>query len=148
MDRSDWDPLRELSAVQRRMNRLFEGALARTDFETPGGFDRWVPQADVYETAESVVFDLELPGLRLDAIELRLDGEELVVEGERRMDHEGPGEHFHRVERAYGKFARRFPLPQGVDRGGIRATYRDGLLRVVLPMRAGSGAGQVRVPIG
>jgi len=142
-----WDPLKELMTVQKRMNQLFESALARTDFGTQDEFDTWTPVCDAYETPEAVVLCLELPGLRQEMIDLRLEGDELVVSGERKMDQGAPGEHFHRVERSYGKFSRRFRVPSTVERGSVRASYRDGVLRVTLPNGEPRRDDSVRVTI-
>jgi len=129
----EWDPLAELTKVQERMNRLFESALAKTDFDAEGGIDSWVPVADVYEIPGSLVLSLELPGIPQSAIDLRVDGNDLVVEGERRMQRAAErGEQFHRVERSYGKFIRRFALPPDVDRASVQANLRDGVLRISL----------------
>jgi len=141
------DPLQELLNVQKRMNNLFESALARTNFETSDGFDSWTPVCDVYETAEALVLCLELPGLEQEQIELRVDGDELVVEGERKMHREQAGERHHRVERSYGSFSRRFRLPSTVKRDAVQATFNDGLLRVVLPNEGKPSQGPIRVPI-
>jgi HSP20 family protein len=148
MAQADWDPLKELTKVQARMNRLFESALARTDFDAEGGIGAWSPIADVYETGSSLVLELELPGLTLEDIDLRMDGDELVVEGERRMDREGSGgEQFHRVERSYGKFARRFPIPSTIERGSVEARYRNGVLTVTLAKKADAPEGPIKVTI-
>ena len=55
--RADHDPLKELAAVQKRMNQLFESAMARTNFETSEGFDHWTPVCDVFEADESGVIE-------------------------------------------------------------------------------------------
>jgi len=142
------DPLNELLRVQKRMNELCESAMSRTEFETHAGVDSWTPVADVYETADGLMVCLELPGLEQDKIDLRLDGEELVVEGGRQMEHAGRGERFHRVERSYGKFVRRFRLPPGVDRDAVRAGYSDGVLTVHLPHQRDEDSTSRRVAIG
>lgn len=144
----DWDPLGELRTVQKRLNKLFENALARSNFETPDGFDSWSPQCDAYQTANSLVILLELPGLKQDAIDLRVDGDELIVEGERKMEREQPGERYHRVERSFGRFQRAFHVPSDADRESVHATYRDGLLRVELPLEGAGQRGTIRVDIG
>ena len=141
------DPLKELLTVQKRMNQLFDSALARTDFDTQEGVDGWTPVSDVYVTPNSMVICLELPGLKQEEIELRLADDDLIVAGERRMDPGGPGEQYHRVERSYGKFSRRFRLPSAVERGSVEASYRDGVLRVVLPKKHALDPEAVRVEI-
>lgn len=146
--RADQDPLKELAAVQKRMNQLFESAMARTNFETSEGFESWRPTCDVYETADSLVLAVELPGLQRDDIDVRIDGDELVVDGQRRMEHDGSGEHHHRVEREIGAFSRRFRLPSTADRDQIEATYRDGLLTVTIANRPTDPAGPVTIEVG
>lgn len=143
----EWSPMRELVTVQKRMNQLFESALTRTEFPTEHGVDSWSPVADVVETDDTWVVCLELPGSELSGIELHLDGDELLVEGDRSMEHEGDGERFHRVERSYGKFSRRLPLPASVDRDAVEATYRDGVLTVVLRRQGQRSGRPVRLPI-
>lgn len=144
---SGWDPMQDLMTVQKRMNQLFENALARTEFDAADGPDSWTPVGDVYETGESLVVSLELPGVEQSHIDVRIDQDDLVVEGERTMQREAAGERFHRVERSYGKFSRRFRLPSSVDRGGIQAVLRDGLLRVTLPKQADAGPVSLKVSI-
>jgi len=145
--RGDRDPFNELRSVQRRLNQLFEGALARSNFEAPGGFDSWTPVCDAYETVQALVLCLELPGLEQDDMELKLEGDEIVVRGTRRQERGGKGERYHRVERSFGRFERRFRLPSTVDRAAVRASYAKGVLRVELPT-AGEGRREgVRVAI-
>lgn len=143
----EWDPLKELVGVQERMNRLFESALARTNFDSEGGVGGWTPVSDAYETAEHLVFCVELPGLDQSDLEVRVEADDLLVSGEVRMDREQPGEQFHRVERSYGRFSRKFPLPSTVDRDAIEALYRDGVLRVSIPKREGSRRQPIRVAV-
>ncbi len=143
-----WDPLKDLVQVQQRMNNLFENALARTDFDTAAGLDSWAPVADVHEAQERLHLCLELPGFEQSEIDLKVDGDHLIVEGERHMDADANRGQFHRVERAYGKFSRRFPLPSRFDRDCIQATYRNGVLEISLPARGSLGPESFRIDIG
>ncbi len=143
-----WDPLKDLVQVQQRMNNLFESALARTDFDTAAGLDSWAPVADVHEAQERLHLCLELPGFEQSEIDLKVDGDHLIVEGERHMDADANRGQFHRVERAYGKFSRRFPLPSRFDRDCIHATYRNGVLEISLPARDSLGPESFRIDIG
>jgi len=142
-----WDPLKELTTVQKRMNKLFESALGMTDFDAPEEPDSWTPVCDVFESAGSLVVSLELAGLDQEQIDVRVDGDDLVVSGEREIEREQPGEQFHRVERAYGKFLRRFHLPSTVNREAIEASFRDGLLRITLPNQSDRQPEPIRVAI-
>jgi HSP20 family protein len=146
MPSAEWDPLKELARIQSRMNQLFESALARTDFDADSEVGSWVPPADVYETTSSLVVCVELPGLRQPDIDVRIDGEDLVVQGERRMERSPAEEQYHRVERPYGKFLRRFRLPADADRSSTQADYADGVLRIRL-RRSPSPPGTIKVAV-
>ncbi len=148
MVQSGWDPLKELAGVRERMNKMFEAALTRTNFDADGGVGAWSPLADVFESPDRFILCLELPGVELDDIDLRLEEDEILVQGERRMERERDGEQFHRVERSYGKFSRRFPLPSNVDRGTVEAAFREGVLTVTLPKKESEARGPIRVSIG
>lgn len=148
MTPTEWDPLKDLVGIQERMNKLFESALARTNFDAEGGVGAWTPVADVYENAESVVFCLEIPGLSQSDIDVRLEDDELVVRGERQMDRGASGEQFHRVERSYGKFSRRFRLRSHINRASVAGSYRDGVLVITLAKNSeDAGKTPIRVAI-
>ena len=147
MAQTEWDPLKDLVGIQERMNKLFESALARTNFDAEGGVGAWTPVADVYEGEESVVFCLELPGLAQSDIDVRLEDDELVVRGERQMERGAPGEQFHRVERSYGKFVRRFRLRPHIDRQSVTGVYQDGVLTITLAKKEDASKNPIRVAI-
>jgi HSP20 family protein len=129
-----WDPLRDLLNLQERMNRLFEESLARGRMdEPPFASGAWLPLADVYETAEGFVIQVELPGLEQEDIEVHVDGDQVTLRGERRMKGSLRPESFHRMERSYGLFSRSFTLTQEIDPDRVSAQFRDGLLRLELP---------------
>jgi HSP20 family protein len=144
---SDWDPLKEMLLVQKRLNGLFESALARTEFDAREGVDSWTPVSDAQESPDALILSLELPGLEQDQIDLRIDGDELVVEGVREMTRQSEDDRYHRVECSYGKFSRRFHLPSTIDREAVEAVYRDGVLRVSLPRKGRELPKSVRVAI-
>jgi HSP20 family protein len=148
MAQTEWDALKELKKVQARMNSLFENALARTNFDADGSVGAWMPVADVCESDECLTVSLELPGVEQADIEVRVVGDDLVVEGERRMGREtSEGEQFHRVERSYGPFSRRFPLASTLDRDSVAATYENGVLTVTIVKKSGKHPGPIRVSI-
>lgn len=145
MGHGEWDSMDELSAVQRKMNELFERALTRTDFDaaTEAG-DGWSPACDVRETGDAFEIRAELPGVEQDRIDVQVDGDRLIIQGAREPEPEPPGSTHHRVERSRGRFRRIVSLPASTDRGRIEAAYRNGVLTVILPKRGGDS---VRVSV-
>ncbi|MFN8093048.1 MAG: Hsp20/alpha crystallin family protein [Vicinamibacteria bacterium] len=137
------DPLKEMLDLQERMNRLFDETVSRERVEDPTRHPAWQPIADVLETEEAYVVELELPGAGPDDFTVHAHGSELLVRGERHPSGASRPEAFHRVERRHGPFARGFRLPQDVDAAAITARLADGVLRVVLPKARRTG--RVRV---
>lgn len=128
-----WDPLRDLLNLQEKMNRLFEDSLASVRHPSSAlGAQGWMPLADVYETPEAFVLQVELPGICEDDLEIQVDGDVIVLRGERRPLEKARPESFHRMERSYGAFARSFQLTAPVDPDRVSAQFRDGLLRLEL----------------
>ena len=128
-----WDPLGDLAIISQEMNRLFEHVLTQGPGHTQGGGGAWVPSLDVSETAEAVRVQVELPGVAERQIRIEFDGGVLTIRAERPPDPGLRPEQFQQVECRYGSFLRRLTLPSPVDRSGIRATCRDGVLEIRLP---------------
>ncbi len=95
--------------------------------------EMWNPSVDIVETENEIVIKAELPGMEAKDIGISLENNVLMLRGERRFENEAKNEQFHRVERSYGKFSRSFALPAFVDEANVRADYKDGILRVLLP---------------
>ena len=131
-----WDPYKEVSGLQNRMNRLFDdvwGRGRRADEEFISG--GWVPPVDVRETKETLEISAELPGIDPSAVEVSVEGGVLTLKGARNFEKATEGETYHRVERAYGAFERSFTLPTNVDAERIQAAYRQGVLYLTVPKR-------------
>jgi len=127
-----WNSLQDLFAIQEKMNRLFEETIHRTEFPDDGmEAALWSPAADVYETPEEIVLQVELPGVRLEDVKLESFDGRLRVSGHRRADANSEPRSFVRMERIYGSFSREFPVPPSIDPGRIKATLRAGVLKVV-----------------
>jgi HSP20 family protein len=143
------DPLLELLELQERMNRLFVETLGR---ERPDGpaleQGSWVPAADVFETPEAYVVEVELAGLAREDLVVQAQGDELVVRGERRPAVSGRPEAFHRLERRHGPFARGFRFPGEIDAERVSADFVDGLLRLTVPKVHARATTRVRVERG
>lgn len=124
-----WDPFREVATMQNELSRLMNGI-----FESTGRPEQaWVPTVDVWETADSVVYAFDLPGVAQDVISVEVDDGALTVSATRQRAKEVEDERYHRLERRYGTFSRTVGLPQGVSEDAIRASYRDGVLEITVP---------------
>ena len=115
-----WDPIRDLLAIQHRLQRFSPG---------PAG---WVPPVDLSETADQYILTAEVPGLQRSDLQIQLHDDNLTVSGVRH-DSDTRCEQYHRVERGHGTFSRTFHLPHPVDAAKITADLRDGVLTITCP---------------
>ncbi|MDQ7032363.1 MAG: Hsp20/alpha crystallin family protein [Desulfonauticus sp.] len=90
----------------------------------------WKPRADIFETEDRFVVEVELPGVEENRIAVEIQGKELRVYGERRLEKYVSGSEYHTLERSYGPFARKFTLPDYVDVDNINASLRKGVLTI------------------
>lgn len=100
-----------------------------------GGEQEWLPPTDVYETEEEFVVLMELPGMEREEIKISFSEGVLTIRGERRDETRGSRVHYHQMEISYGPFQREIHFPVPLIKEEIKAQYRQGLLKVVLPKR-------------
>jgi HSP20 family protein len=144
-----WDPFRELSSLQERMNRLFSDFRVRTPLgEEEITQGAWVPPVDIYETSDSIVLEAELPGLTKDNIVVEVKDSTLTLKGDKKFEREVKEENYHRVERSYGGFQRAFTLPSTVQQDKVKAKFRDGILEITIPKAEEAKPKQIKVDIG
>ena len=130
-----FDPFRDLRALHRRMDRVFNETVARrTDERANEPLQaRWVPAVDVHESDKEITLRTELPGLSNEDVELTVEQGRLTVQGEKRFEKEESDGEYRRVESRYGTFYRSFPLPDSIDQDNIAAHFDNGVLNVTLP---------------
>ena len=129
-----WNPARDFARLQEEVNRLFEGnlGLTRNNTESYG----WTPAVDVFEDTEGVTFKFDLPEIEGKDVEVRFEDGTLTIRGERKLEREDRREGYHRIERAYGTFARSFTLPATLEADKANAEHKNGVLRIFVPKRA------------
>src|SRR5437868_15491303 len=141
-----WDPFREFSTLQDRMNRLFQQSYG--DREEALTTSTFAPAVDVYEDEHNVTLKIEVPGIDEKDIAVRIENNVLTVHGQRNFEKEEKQENFRRVERQYGSFIRTFTLPTTVDAEKVSANYDKGILKIALPKKAEAKPKQIKVNVG
>ncbi|SFK97313.1 heat shock protein Hsp20 [Geodermatophilus ruber] len=120
------DPFRELDELYERVNQLWQAIGAGTP-----GADRWMPLADIEETDDAYVIELELPGVSDDDVEIQIDGRELTVSGEiKERERKGL---LRRRTRRVGEFYYSLTLPDEIDEDNISAHLDRGVLTIRVP---------------
>ena len=131
-----WDPFRDLESMPARLNRMFGDRPFRGTFDNELSFAEWAPAVDVQETEKEYIIKADLPEVRKEDVKVEYEDGVLTVEGERKLEKEDKGRTYHKIERGYGKFVRRFALPTEVDGMKVAAEFKEGVLNVHLPKSA------------
>jgi HSP20 family protein len=120
-------PLPWMNQLQSQVNRLLD------EFTNSPGLAYSYPAVNVWENADHVYAEAELPGMQLDKMEIFVsEGNKLTIQGERQAP-EVAGGVWHRRERGFGNFSRTFVLPLEVQADKVEATFDNGVLRLTLP---------------
>lgn len=125
------DPLQHLSDLQAELGRWWDrdwwpfpaGRVGRMPGTT-------TPRVDMYNEDGDLVIKAELPGVNKEDIEVTLQDQDLVIKAERKSEKEVKEENYYRLERGYGSFYRRLPLPLPVAAQDVSASFKDGVLEV------------------
>ncbi len=128
------NPLKEREDLERRLAAM----LGTREAPGHGGKEaltvaQWSPLVDITEDEKEYLIKAELPDVKKEDVRLTVENEVLAISGERKFEKEEKGKKYHRIERAYGSFVRRFSLPEDADGGKVTADFTDGMLHVHLP---------------
>jgi HSP20 family protein len=128
-----WMPWTELVGVHRDLDsivgRVFGGTVPR---QTVDSFTSLTPAADVRREGDKWMVSIAVPGISPDKLDINIVGRTLRVRGERASDEKTESV---MSEIVYGRFEREFTLPDDIDAQHAQATYRYGMLELVLPLK-------------
>ena len=93
----------------------------------------WVPRADIYETEDHVVLQLDVPGVNPETIDIQCEKGMLNIKGERLFGGNAPERKYYRVENLYGPFERYFAIRRTLDTNKVEAKYEEGVLTLTFP---------------
>ncbi|MEA3279244.1 MAG: Hsp20/alpha crystallin family protein [Thermodesulfobacteriota bacterium] len=128
-----WDPFRNVSTLQDRINRMFNEAFTRKEFDDDASIGSWSPAVDIYNTDDALIVKAELAGIPKENVSIDVKDNILTIKGERSVDKEVKEENYYRRERSFGSFQRSFTLPAAINPDNIKAVYKDGILEIEIP---------------
>jgi HSP20 family protein len=146
-----WENLTEgwrelLTRCNDALTRFVRNKDGSPEADATARFPTWgLLAGEVIESSNAVVVRLEIPGVEKEDCDISIEGNTLYIRGERRFDREHVSDTYYVMERAYGSFERSIPLPRNVDSDAAEATYKNGVLTLMLPKT--SSAQARRVPI-
>lgn len=150
-----YQPSSLLQQFNDEINRMFVGD---TDAVPAVAAGNWRPAIDIHETDQAYLIEAEVPGIEPKDIEITLRNGVLTVSGEREYRHDSKQasesnkesnaagrEPARVVERRYGRFVRRFTLPDTADEDAIDARADNGVLKITVPKKAQSQPRRIEV---
>jgi HSP20 family protein len=132
-----WEPFGELGDLRGRLDRMFD-QLARPD-------RGWTPAIDVVRENGNLLLRANVPGIEPDEVKIEVEDGVLTVSGEHEENSEEKDADYVRRERSYGSFSRSLVLPSGVDAGAIKATTKDGVVEVTIPLPPAASKDKVTI---
>ena len=129
MNIARFEPWTLVDMMHRDLDRLVGPRRAADDSPVAD----WVPAVDILEEKDRFVLRAVVPGVAAEDIDVSMDAGVLNLSGERRAEERGEDLGIQRIERASGRFFRRFTLPETADAEGITARCSNGILEVVIP---------------
>ena len=153
---TQWYPFQDLRSAQEeraqnQMDRLFAHALGlhgQWQGATGANIRAWAPPVDISEGKDAYLVTVELPGVKLDDLEITLEDGLLTIQGERHFANDSSEEQFHRVERSSGAFRRAITLPAHVVADEVNASMEDGVLRILVPKAEDAKPKRIQVTPG
>jgi len=123
----------EINKLKRDMDRLFTRLwddFGMPHFTRP---PRDIPFIDLSETEEDLILKAEIPGLNPEDLDISITDDILTIKGEMKKEFAKEREHYHRMERRYESFSRSIQLPCRIMIEDVEATYREGIITIIMP---------------
>ena len=140
-----WTPWTELAGLHRDLDSIVGRVFGETvPRQTVDSFDSLTPAADVKREGDTWMVSIAVPGISPDKIDVDIVGRTLRVRGERSSEEKTESV---MSEIAYGRFERDFTLPEDIDAQHVQATYRHGMLELVLPLRESARPHRIEVKV-
>jgi HSP20 family protein len=140
-DAGNWAPLIDMNRLSQQLSRLFDEEWSEFPFVSgEGGF---APLADVEETDDAFLVEVDLPGVKKKDVKVEVEGRRLVVSGERK-ERQRIGL-LRRQTRAWGNFRLEIVLPAEVDEDKVEAKIDEGVLHLRVPKSAAGHRRQIEV---
>jgi HSP20 family protein len=142
-----WDPFRNMTTLQERINRIFDETATRPNYDDEVSKCDWRPIVDIYDSENAIIINAELPGVTKENITLDVKENILTIKGARKAEEEVRKENYYRKERCFGSFERAFTLPSAIDPSKITANFKEGVLRVEIPKPEEKKPKQIKINV-
>jgi HSP20 family protein len=136
---NSWDPFRELQLIKDQM-----GAFGKLLGNTNGSPESFGYPVNIWSDDDGYVLTLEMPGLDADSINVNVENNQVSIEAEKKeLIPEGVA--IHRRECGAGKMAYAYQLPSHIDQRKVAASYKNGVLSLILPKSQEAKARKIKI---
>lgn len=142
-------PFREIGLLQDEMNKLFDFSLSRAFAGDRDSLfqNNWNPAIDIYESDDNFLVKADLPGMEKKDIDISIHDGTLTIKGEKKLENEYKDKSYVRAERYHGSFTRSIDFPSDVESDKIKASYKDGVLELLIPKKEEAKPKQIKVEV-
>jgi HSP20 family protein len=129
----------------RDMERMFRNFFGVPMVRPSRLLGELAPEVDIKETEKELILSATIPGMTKDEIDIDVTGGEITISGERKSEEEKPGERYHVRQQNYGAFCVSYTLPVEVKAEDVKASYKHGVLEVIMPKAEETAKHKVKV---
>lgn len=141
-----WRPFRELDRIRREVDRLWDSFFEKRPARVEE-VSEWFPSLDVSETDSEYIVKVEVPGIDPKDINISLMNNLLTIKGEKKQEKEEKEENYHLLERSYGSFTRSIRIPSQIQNDHINASYKNGVLKIILPKTEEAKKKEIKIKV-
>ena len=141
-----FEPFSLIQQFQNEMNKLFQNPLSEGLRDGSNvATSQWLPLVDIKEEADKFVVIADIPGVKIEDVEVSMERNILTLKGSRNFETKEETGTFVRIERNSGTFYRQFTLPDTADTNSISAKYTDGVLMVEIKKCEGNKSRKIEI---
>ncbi|MCD6580057.1 Hsp20/alpha crystallin family protein [bacterium] len=146
-----WTDDENLFGRLHRLEKIFNDFFGEENFFTisPAMQSNWAPNIDIKENKTNYNVIAEFPGLTKDDIEISLERNVLTIKGEKKMEKKmeknEKEENYLHIERSYGSFFRSFRFPEYIESEKVKASFKNGLLKLEIPKKKGTKGKKIEI---
>jgi HSP20 family protein len=141
-----WKPFEGLTMLRRDMDRLWDRFIG-DDWLPIRERNGWAPSLDISETKNNLIVKTEIAGVDPKEVNISVSGDVLSIKGEKKEEKEEKDENYHLMESSYGSFSRTVRLPVEVEQDKIKASCKNGVLKITLPKSTKSKAKEIKIDV-
>lgn len=134
-----YNPFRELRKMERDLDNMWGNALGMLRASGEGA------TMDLYEEDGKLIAEVSLPNYNKDEITINADRGMLEVSAEHKEEKENKDKRHYYVQESTSQYYRRVKLPEGAKTDDVDASFKDGVLRVAMPMEASKGTKAIEI---